>query len=208
MTRRIKYIPKGQHQTMPVKSKKEIDNIYKYLLNQVEKARTPHKKWIADRNWMLVKLGFNTAFRGEDLIQLRVCDVADGYMHIKENKTGKVQNFKLNKKLHQEITDYIERNGLTRYDYMFNSRQRDGVIRAITRQQADNILTKVKKAVGITYCFSLHSLRKTFGYQFYLNGGKIETLRQMYNHSSSEVTKVYIMWDTTDAERAREDIYI
>lgn len=38
---------------------------------------------------MLFLIGFNTAFRAEDLLQLRVKDVIKGFVSIKENKTKK-----------------------------------------------------------------------------------------------------------------------
>ena len=58
---------------------------------------------------MLVHIGLNTAFRAEDLLQLRVIDVYKGYIQIKENKTGKMQNFKMNKQLHQDVLAYIDK---------------------------------------------------------------------------------------------------
>ncbi len=58
---------------------------------------------------MLFLIGFNTAFRAEDLLQLKVKDIEKGYVSIKENKTGKWQHFRMNKDLHNEIMQYVEK---------------------------------------------------------------------------------------------------
>ena len=105
--RRIKYFA-GQHETQPIKDKREIDALYNYFIKRQLQAKSDIKKYQADRDYMLVHIGLNTAFRAEDLLQLRVADVIKGYVQIKENKTGKMQNYKMNKQLHQDILDYMD----------------------------------------------------------------------------------------------------
>lgn len=166
------------------------------------------RHWQYDRNYMMVLVGFNTAFRAEDLLQLRVKDLIYGHIQIKENKTGKSQMFNLNKKLLEEIRAYVERNGLTDYDYMFPSQRNDGVCKAISRQQADRIIKDIKRALHINYTFGMHSLRKTFGYRYYSDHKDVLTIMRLYNHDSPDVTLRYIMWDSNDVEKAREGVYI
>lgn len=211
MPRRVKYFG-GQHQTNPIKDTKELERFMFYLLKKREQARTPVKKYQADRNWMLCLVGFNTAFRAEDLLQLRVKDLIKGYISIKENKTGKMQNFRMNKEFHQDILAYIQRNNLTEYDYMFMGQKtkQDGkdYWLPITRQQGHAIVSKTAQAVGIAYTFGLHSLRKTFGYQYLVNKGNPETLMKMYNHDDYNVTRLYVMWGVEDAEKDRAAVYL
>lgn len=209
--RRIKSF-NGQHQTLPIKDVRTLNNFMYHLLNKKEKAKSPIKRYQADRNWMMCLVGFNTAFRAEDLLQLRVCDVKDGYVHIRENKTGKMQNFRMNKQLKKEINDYISRNKLSMYDYMFlgQKKYQDGKCYTlpITRQRAHDIVSKNAKEIGIPFTFGIHSLRKTFGYMYIKNGGKPETLMKMYNHDDYNVTMLYVCWGKDDAENDREGIYI
>lgn len=157
-------------------------------------------------------LGFNTAFRAEDLLQLRVIDVKKGYVHIKENKTSKMQNFRMNKKLHKDVLDYIERNKLTDYDYLFKGQKKiqngKKYVYPITRQRAHKIVSQNAKEIGIDFVFGMHSLRKTFGYQYYKNGGNLLTLMKMYNHDEPNVTLLYICWGKEDAENDREAVYL
>ena len=210
MARRIKYFA-GQKETQPIKDKKQLQDLLYSLLNKIDKAKSEVKKYQAYRNYMLVLVGLNTAFRAEDLLQLRVCDL-NGYISIKENKTGKMQNFKMNKDFKAEVDKYVERFNLGRYEYMFMGQKTvvDGKPYAlpINRQQGHRIVSRAGKAIGIQFVFGLHSLRKTFGYQYINNGGQILTLMKMYNHDSPDVTLRYVCWGRDDAEKAREGVYL
>ena len=211
MTRRVKRKAQGKQQTYPIKDQRQIDNIINYLKKKVEvaeKRNQPKRLFQARRNLMMIRLGFNTAFRAEDLLQLFVGDIENGYITIRENKTNKVQNFKMNKRIYALVKEYIDIQGLTSSDYLFPSQRHDGIIRCISRQQADRIIKDIKKNCNIHTVFGMHSLRKTFGYQYYANGGNLLTLQKMYNHEDASVTLIYIMWDKNDMEKAREEVYI
>lgn len=202
----------GQHETKPIKDEREITALYNYFYKKIDAAKSEIKKYQADRNLMLIHVGLNTAFRAEDLLQLRVCDVEKGYMSIKENKTGKMQNFKMSKELHNDILEYIHKYELHGYDYLFRGQKdmQDGkaYVYPITRQAAYNIVSNAGKAIGLSYTFGLHSLRKTFGYQYIKKGGRVLTLMKMYNHDSVDVTLIYVCWGKEDAEHDRNAFYI
>ena len=98
MARRIKKFG-GQSETLPIRDKKLLDRVMEFLLQERDHAKTEIKKYQAYRNYMLFLIGLNTAFRAEDLLQLKTKNVITGYISIKENKTGKMQNFRMNKKI-------------------------------------------------------------------------------------------------------------
>lgn len=204
-TRRIKTFG-GQKATVPVKDLKDVENIQNYFLCKRALARTKPKRYQADRNWMLCKIGFNTALRAEDLLQLRVKDLENGYVCLKEAKTGKVQNYKMRKELIDEVLSYKERNGLTSHDYMFTGQK--SRMMAITRQQADTILNEARKGIKLGQRFSLHSMRKTFGYHYYKKTKNLLTLQRMFNHDSPVVTTLYICWGDDDIDKARNEILL
>ncbi|NLC96890.1 MAG: tyrosine-type recombinase/integrase [Erysipelotrichaceae bacterium] len=211
MTRRIKGMNLS-NKTYPIKDPKKIQELLFFMLNRIDKSKSDIKKYQAYRNYMIVLIGINTAFRAEDLLQLRVSDVIKGYVTIIENKTGKPQNFRMNSELHKDILGYIERYNLGSYDYLFLGQKKivDGksYIYPITRQQGHKIVSEAAKAVGIEFVFGMHSLRKTFGYQYISNGGNILTLMKMYNHADVFETQAYVLWGKEDAEKDRENIYI
>ena len=210
MARRIKYFA-GQKETQPIKDVKQLQSLLYYLLSKVDKAKSDVKKYQADRNYMLVLVGLNTAFRAEDLLQLRVIDL-NGYVSIKENKTGKMQNFKMNKEFQKEVDAYVKRWELSKYDYMFLGQKK--IVNGqkynlpINRQQGHRIVSRAGDEIGIKFVFGLHSLRKTFGYQYINRGGNVLTLMKMYNHDSPDVTLRYVCWGKEDAEKERENTYI
>lgn len=214
-TRRIKTFG-GQNSTLPIKDNKMLNRVIDYLIFEKEHAKSSNKYYLNYRNYMLVLIGINTAFRAEDLLQLKVKNIEKGYMSIKENKTGKVQNFPLNKKFHSKIIEYVNEFDLKSNDYLFMGQKKKStykgittkVIYPITRQNCAYLFKKIAKECGITFKFGLHSLRKTFGYMYILNGGKLVTLQKMYNHDKPTTTLFYIMWDSVDIEKERSATFL
>ena len=203
MSRKIKKnITKGNRTTLPIKDNKKMLSVIEYWKIQYLKSTTTSSKNKAYRNYMLCLLGFNTAFRAEDLLQLRVKNLIKGYVSIKESKTGKPQNFALNKKIFMEIQEYVKNLDLTALDYIFFS-YRPSDSKPLSRPGANKILNKAGEYAKLHQQFSCHSMRKTFAYHFYESGGNLLTLQKMLNHSSPMTTLIYINWDTTDAENAR-----
>lgn len=211
MARRIKTFG-GQKETLPIKSKKQLNALMDYAWSLVEHAKTSKKYYLAYRNYMLILIGINTAFRAEDLLQLKVFQLLKGYISIKENKTGKTQNFRMRKEFYDEVMRYIEEFELKPNDYLFMGQKKKqtykkstyNIIYPLTRQQGRNIVRKMGDAVNIDFTFGLHSLRKTFGYMYIFDGGKPETLMKMYNHDDYNYTMRYVHWGIDDAEADRE----
>lgn len=191
--------------THPLKNKREMKSLMLYFLKNREIAETDCKFFQAYRNYILLLLGFNTAFRAEDLIQLRVDKIKKGYVSITEFKTKKIMNFRMNKGLYSEILDYIETFKLCDYDFLFTRDPRG--FKPLTRQRGDDILYEAADAIKLRQDFSMHSMRKTFAYHFYLDTGKLLTLQRMLNHVSPAITLLYIEWDTSDMEQEREKTY-
>lgn len=211
--RRIKTFG-GSARTYPIKDPKQLRRILDYLKQEIDNAKTPIKEYQAHRNYILFVLGINTAFRAEDLLQLRVKDVYTGAMSIKENKTGKSQIFNINKDIRNKVVEYVEKYELKQNDYLFMGQKKKdtykgvtkNIIYPITRDQGLLIMKKIAKANGINYKFGLHSLRKTFGYQYYAEKHDLLTLMKMYNHTDPTVTLLYVMWGNEDVAKARNSI--
>lgn len=214
MARRIKHAT-GKQTTVPIKSEKKLNAALDYLIYKMEHAKTKIKYNQAYRNYIFFLTGINTAFRGEDLLQLKVKDVKTGYIRIKENKTGHIQNFYFNKKFHSSLLKYIEYFEFKDNDYLFMGQKSKhtykgktfNIIYPMTKQNADYILKKVEIAANIESGCSLHTLRKTFGYHFYLRGGKLATLQKLYGHYSTEQTLEYVMWDL-EVDDARQQFFL
>lgn len=208
MGERIFYSTYGRVTVKPFKLS-DIENmmlICKKNRNEYESKNKDRQRYMWDRNYMILKLGINLAFRIEDLLQLRVKNVKNGYIYTREHKTNKEQTFTLNKKLNQDIVNYINRNNLLDDNYLFISNK--GVNKPITRVQAWRIVEKLAEEVKVDYPIGCHSLRKCFARTYYEQTGDLIGLSEMLNHSSPVVTLRYICWDNDTKNKRREDFYI
>lgn len=197
----------GVQTKYPIKNYDDIVCLLSWFEKMRDISKSESKKYKYDRDYFFFLLGINFAFRTEDLLKLRSCDLENGYVTLRENKTGKVQNFPIHHELYDEYKKYVERNGITRKEYIFSSQKGKG-IKKVTRQQMNNELDRAAKINRIPIKLSCYSLRKTFAYQYLANGGSIETLRKLLNHSSTEVTARYACWGDDDVERERREFYI
>jgi len=205
---------RGSKRTLPIKDPIQRGKFLGWFDRRFKAAKSPKKKELADRDRMIIYTAINTAFRSEDVLQLRVSDVIDGHMSIKENKTGKFQSFDLNDSIFRMLKDYVRRYGLANNDYLFQPQQtmsrKRGVGKSefypypVTRNRVNQVINEATDAVGINYSVGMHGLRKTFGYVYIKEfGGNPFTLQKMYNHSNLATTERYVMWATEDAEEAR-----
>ena len=198
----IKY---GRSTVRPLK-REDASNLLILLQKKRDKATTESLRRMYDRDYMLIKLGLNTAFRINDLLKLKVSDdLIKGIMYIRENKTKKEQYWELNEKLHKDLLDYINRNDLYNGEYLFQSQK--GKNKNITSKCAWDRIKKYTNELGIKYLVGCHSLRKCFARTFYENTKDLITLQKMLNHSSPQVTLIYICWDDDDQLKSRKDFY-
>lgn len=164
-------------------------------MNFVQPIRDPDtiieiKKYLrqtSERNYILFLVGINTGLRISDILKLKVKDVKGSHISLREKKTKKQKRFQINPTLRRELAAYIE--GKDDDEYLFKSRQ--GINKPIKRSMAYKILNKVAKKFGLEE-IGTHTLRKTFGYHFYLNTKNIALLMEIFNHSDESVTLRYI----------------
>ena len=207
MTRyfRIKF---GRKTVQPFKEQ-DLNNmiiICKKKYNKYLEKLNKEKSYMWDRNYMILHLGRNLAFRIEDLLQLKVDNFKNGGIYTREFKTNKEQSFELHPSLIKDIESYINRNDLIEGEYLFKSRK--GINMPITRQRAWQIVKELSREVNVNYIVGTHSLRKYFARKYYEKTGDIIGLKEMLNHSSETVTLLYICWDNIDKVKKRKTFYL
>lgn len=144
-----------------------------------------------ERDYIMFLLGIYSGLRISDILKLRVLDVqGKSSITLREKKTGKQRNFPINPFLKKELTRYIKKYELKKYDHLITSRQ-GGSKKPITRVRAYQILREVGD------CFEMdnigtHSMRKTFGYWYYKQTKDAVTLQKILNHRSIRETLIYI----------------
>ena len=137
-------------------------------------------------------IGLNLALRISDLLSIKFTDIQDDRLIIKEGKTGKQANIKLNVKA-QLLINQIQLDH-PNHVFLFQSHRSQQAINSIpkplTRRAVANAFSEVGKEVKIN--LSTHSLRKTRGYVMYNNTKDIARVMNMLRHSSVGVTLRYI----------------
>lgn len=160
----------------PIRDNNKLEDILRYL------------KKINVRNYILFCLGLFTGLRISDILKLQVKHVrGKDSIRIKEKKTKKNKVIKINKFLKRELEAYIE--GKEDYEYLI-ANSKTG-IKPITRQQAYKIIRDTCSSFGIENV-GTHSLRKTFGYNYYNKTKNIAVLQNIFNHSEPSITLRYI----------------
>jgi integrase len=149
------------------------------------------------RNYMLFVLGINTGLRISDILKLKVGDLKDSHLSMREQKTGKQKQIYITPELKRELKWYLD--GRDDNEYLIKSRQ--GNNRPIGRHMAYRILREIAKKYKLKD-IGTHTLRKTFGYHMYLKNRNIALLMTIFNHSSERITLRYIGLDQDAMDRA------
>ena len=200
---RVKF---GRKTVRPFK-KPDIDNmIVNCKKRMAEEEENKEQVYLWDRNYMILHLGRNLAFRIEDLLQLKTDNFKNGGIYTREFKTGKEQAFELHPSLRKDLEDYINRNKLVEGEYLFKSRKGTNI--PITRQRAWQIIKELSDEVKVSYVVGCHSLRKYFAREYYEQTGDLIGLKEMLNHSSETVTLRYICWEEDDKNIKRKNFYL
>ena len=174
--------------------------------NAAEEEENKEQVYLWDRNYMILHLGRNLAFRIEDLLQLKTDNFKNGGIYTREFKTGKEQAFELHPSLRKDLEDYINRNKLVEGEYLFKSRKGTNI--PITRQRAWQIIKELSDEVKVSYVVGCHSLRKYFAREYYEQTGDLIGLKEMLNHSSETVTLRYICWEEDHKNIKRKNFYL
>lgn len=180
--------------------------ICKKCMSDAECDENKEQYYLWYRNYMILHLGRNLAFRIEDLLQLKTNNFKNGSIYTREFKTGKEQSFELHPSLAKDIEEYINKNELVDGEYLFKSRK--GMNKPITRQRAWQIIKQLADKVKINYVVGCHSLRKYFARSYYEKTGDIVGLKEMLNHCNERITLIYICWETDDKDEKRKNFYL
>lgn len=163
----------------PIRDKNKIEQVKNILAEN------------GTRDLLLFTMGINVGCRISDLLPLKVGDVrGKSEVEIFEQKTGKRKKFYINSAVAAILNPYIQ--GKNDNEYLFASRQHNGVKPHILRQQAYTIINKACRKAGIADKIGTHTLRKTFGYHHYQKNRDVAMLQKIFNHSAPSITLRYI----------------
>lgn len=175
----------------PIRNPDDIAEMRKYLRAQSE------------RNYMLFVTGINSGLRISDILPLRVRDAKKSYFDLREMKTQKQKRIQMTPGLKRDLMRYIQ--GKEDDEYLFKSRE--GLNKPIGRSMAYKILREAADHVGLDG-IGTHTLRKTFGYHFYMKYKDVALLQEIFNHSEEKITMRYIGINQDTMDRALKDFKI
>lgn len=170
----------------PIRDPKKLDAMKKYL----------YFKNV--RDFIMFLVGINTGFRISDILPLTVRDVKGTHITINEKKTGKIKKVLIRKSLRKALDAYIKEK--SDHEYLFPSRKRKrGKVQPISANMAYKIIRAAAQELNLED-IGTHSMRKTFGYKFYLETKDIALLMELFNHTEESVTLRYVglLQDTLD----------
>lgn len=158
----------------PIRNRADIERVERVL------------KYYSYRDWMVFKVGINTALRVGDLLKLKVWQVKATHLNLHESKTRKLKRFYINDSMRPLLEDYIKY--MDDADFLFrpirkNAQPSTGAVYRTIRDAA--------RLCGLSQ-IGTHSMRKTFGYHFYRETGDIALLMELLNHSHEKETLIYI----------------
>ena len=128
----------------PIRDMGTVNDIADYLKSQCY------------RNYVMFVFGIYSGLRISDILRLRVRDVRGKKdVYIREKKTGKEKSFPINPELRPILNEYIK----DKADYEYLIKSAKGENKAISRQQAYDILSKAGKKFGISKIVHIHCVR-------------------------------------------------
>jgi len=167
-----------------VQAVKNIDTVK--LISHLLEVR--YSKQMAD----IWNIGLNLALRISDLLSIKFSDIHNDRLLIKESKTGKFANIKLNKKALKLIQQRQQNHPM--HVYLFQSYRNQQAINSIAKPLSRRAVTKAFSEVGeeVKVVLGTHSMRKTRGYLMYKKTKDIARVMKMLRHTSEGVTLRYI----------------
>ena len=151
--------------------------------------------------YLIFEFGLNSGLRISDILRLKVNQVLDDYISIREQKTGKLKKFPINEHLRILIKKYLKIRKLKCTDFIFKSTKYFGLV-TVNRSSCNRAFKRAAQNAGITAHISTHTMRKTFGYHYYKRTKDLVLLQKIFNHSSTHVTLRYLGIDQEEMDKA------
>ncbi len=162
-----------------IKNKKDIERIKEVL------------SYGDYRNYLMFIIGINSGLRITQILSLKFSDLIDNEGNILDQVSFRGIDYPLNKCIKKSVEHYMKNKDFcsNKGSYIFKSKKGNN---PIERTQAYRILNNACKEAGISLNFGTHTLRKTFGYHFYMQYKDLKYLQKLFNHSSINITLEYI----------------
>ena len=156
------------------------------------------------RDLVLFCVGIDTAFRGVDLVRLKVSDVMNHgelleFIRIVQKKTDKKVTGRISPQTQEYLKRYIQETGKNWNDYLF-TRKKGKIEGHISEHQYRDILKRWLRQAGINpSLYGTHSLRRTKTTLIYEKTGNLRACQKLLGHSSIQNTASYLGIEESEA---------
>lgn len=199
---------KGTSSEVYFLDRNEIELVKNRLLYNIENATTPTNELMNRRNYALFCMGINVGLRISDLIKLTWGDIFDkrwdfkDFASLRPKKTERFNKYVtigFNDSFKTAALEY--KNNVTRLrdlpalsDYIFFGKM--DYYEPIDEKHAYAIIKKNAIDAGVKKNVGTHSLRKTFGHNFYMEAKDkayaLRMLQEWFKHETPDTTLRYI----------------
>ncbi|KKM16371.1 hypothetical protein LCGC14_1686540, partial [marine sediment metagenome] len=159
------------------------------------KERT--RRNLLERNVAMAELLWATGARATEITDIKVGDLRLGERQILiHGKGGKERLVPITPSAATAIAAHIERAGLQRHEYLFQTRNGD----QLTRQDIGRFVKQYAIKAGLPSWVHAHTLRHTFATQLLEGGADLRTIQELLGHGSISTTQIYT-WIESDRLR-------
>lgn len=145
---------------------------------------------------LALQLQSTLGLRIGDVLKLKVSNLKNGKLELREDKTDKLQYREINPEVYNYILDYALENKLGKDQQLFKIG-----VRAVQKQ-----LKIVTKYLGLEN-IATHSFRKMYAVAIYENSdSNIYLLKELLNHTNLSTTQRYIRVSQQELDKASKEI--
>lgn len=155
---------------------------------------------------LILTLGINTGLRAGDLLSLKVGDIRNRtHIEIIEQKTKKPRRIFINKQVERSVESYLKRYMfIENHSYLFYGQK--GV--TLDVRTVHKLVKRGCKELKLDGNYGSHTMRKTFAYHAYQYSRNLPLIRDLFNHSDTHVTRIYVGNDIENTKDASKDMII
>jgi integrase len=178
---------------MPIRDKVEIYSLLKRL-----------REWNSNY-YIAAIIGIQWGLRCSDILALQIGDVIAGEgtriqiidrVMIQEIKTGHIRHILITDEMKDVLYEHIKSFGphIDLDAPLVLSRNKDaasGKCKPLSRYRLWRVISQTARDIGIKGPIGTHSLRKTFAYQAWRDGQRVDVIQKEFGHASIETTHRY-----------------
>jgi integrase len=176
--------------TVPIRTKPEIHSFLKRL-----------RGWNPNY-YIAAVIGIHWGLRCSDILALQVGDVVAGEgkriqiidrIMVQEIKTGHERHILITDDMKDVLYEHIKSLGPLDMEapLVLSRNHGDERCKALSRQRLWAVISQAARDVGIKGPIGTHSLRKTWAFQAWKDGARIDVIQKEFGHSSINTTHRY-----------------